>query len=187
MDWSFSPLKALYFALEHDCSDESSTVQVFNPWLYRGKIFSKSIRSSSHSHEMHILGRALLADHSVEEVRNILKVEFYGECLSEEDLRLPFPFVAKFANNRIIHQSGAFTIQGSARRTALDTFDELASESAIIQSIEIPKASREGLMSELNMLFINHYTIYPDLQGMGDHLERYKSLYSIEQQPKKES
>ena len=110
MDWTFSPLVALYFALRNNQTTKSSLVYVFDAWKYHKKNFKPKIADN---HSMHLLGRSLLSDRMPNDIEKVLKKEFYGSFLSAEDLKLPFPFVAKYGNPRIINQSGCFVIYGT--------------------------------------------------------------------------
>jgi len=142
------------------------------------------MKKSAHAHDMHILARSLLATHSVREIQKILKTEFYGKTLSAKDLKLPFAFVAKYGNQRLIHQSGCFTIHGASDAgedspTALDSFSEVNSCPGIIRKIQVHKDNRAEILNDLNRLFINQYSVFPDLEGMSQHFKEYDSLYSV--------
>lgn len=178
MDWTFSPLIALHFALSGDSETEDSVVHIFNPWLYREKYFSNFAKEYPHKHDMHILGRALLPDHSHHSIANILKKEFYEEELKPSELELPFPFIAEFNNQRIIHQLGCFTIHGT-NTAPLDCQAGMSEHPHLIQQIIISEDSRDEIRADLKMLFINDYSIFPDMEGMATHLKQSTSLYSI--------
>lgn len=75
----------------------------------------------------------------------------------------------------MIHQKGCFTIQG-INRASLDKIPEVYN---YLKRIEIPKESKDKLLKQLNQLFINDYSVYPDFQGMSEVIKRHKSLFNV--------
>ena len=85
----------------------------------------------------------------------------------------------------MIHQSGCFTIHGSDE-TPLDSVSGIDSDSHLMKRVTILHGDRDRIRNDLRMLFINDYSIFPDLTGMALHLEKTGSLYSVsEKEPKR--
>jgi len=176
LDWSMSPLTALYFAccnnLEVPHKDKEKTendgkIYILNSWKLWRRIIPKS--ENADIHQIHIQARALLALYDFNEVKKRIKNEFDFE-IDETDLQLPFPFVASFSNDRIIAQKGCFTIHGTC-------IDELQGEEITVMTILQP--NKEKIMKELNMLGIDDYLIFPDYEGMTKSFNRKKSLFNL--------
>jgi hypothetical protein len=173
LDWSFSPLISLYFACGSEKND--GAVFVFNPWLYTGDQVFKGRPKTDH-HSAHIYARSLMSDR-LDNPNGILKIvkRKYDVDLEKDSLRMPFPFVSSFNNQRILHQKGCFTIQG----TVNDDFEKQLehSKQKYISKIIIKNTSL--IKKELSLLFINEYSVYPDFEGMAKQLKADKSLYKV--------
>ena len=173
LDWSFSPLISLYFACGSD--KEDGAVFVFNPWLYTGdKIFKGPPKTDHHS--AHIYARSLMSDR-LDNIDSILKIvkRKYDVDLEKRSLKMPFPFVSSFNNQRILHQKGCFTIQGSDN----DDFQAQLGDSQKKYIAKIIIKNTSLIKKELSMLFINEYSVYPDFEGMAKQLKADKSLYKV--------
>jgi FRG domain len=176
LDWTVAPLNALFFACK-ESGQSPAQVIVFNPWEYREAL----VRGKSHPelHQIQIIARSLLAVQNYDSVKAYIQ-EHFKYNLSQEEINLPFPFVAVFSNQRILHQRGVFTIHGWDQ----DIYEKFPLFSQYTDRFDIPAENKEDLMQQLSQLYINDYSIYPDFQGMSDAIKRYSSLFTIWNPPK---
>lgn len=173
LDWTVAPLNALFF-----CCSGASTIDgeviIFNPWKY----WSEIVRDKSHQeiHQIHITSRALLSGNwPFDDIKNYISKEFGYHDLQPGDIIDPFAFVANYTNDRIIHQRGCFTIHGTENKA----FNHNGKFSDCFSRISIEASSKNTILDELNMLYINDYSIYPDFDGMKTLISKRKSLFNL--------
>ena len=174
MDWTFSPLIALYFAVKGN-KDKEGAVWIFNPWNFVGDTpCLKPDNKFPDKHSAHIFARALISDRegNLENLLEITNTRF-GTNLEKSDLSLPFPFVSSFNNARILHQRGCFTIHGTDTRD----FDIQLDSKRDQYLIKLKILNKDKIYSELRMLFINEYSVFPDYEGMAKLMKENLSLY----------
>lgn len=75
-------------------------------------------------------------------------------------------FSASVVTNRIRSQSGFFTVQRDTHATLVDLWS-----SKRLKRYVIPAGAREALRQELLLYGINHYSVFPDLDGLCKHLQ----------------
>ncbi len=172
IDWSVEPLKALYFCVEADCDGkEEGAVWIFNPWKYNNFVIDYNIPQV---HDAAILARALLGygwnNIYIQDYLN----RHYSENAASEVMRnidLPVALVGAFSNRRKIAQNGCFLIYGK---------DDIAFEN-IPKSVDclayITVKNKPIIKEQLNNLFINAFSVYPDFTGAKKQLERYGSFF----------
>jgi len=178
LDWTLAPLNALFFAClenkEKDGKEKDGQVIIFDPWKYWKEIVRD--KEVPEIHNIHILSRALLSGGwDFGKIAKYISKKYDYESLKPEDIYNPFAYVASYTNNRILHQRGCFTIHGICKEP-LETFQEAFS---CIRRINIEAKYKASLLKELNYLYVNHYSIYPDFDGMQKMIKAKGSLFNI--------
>ena len=172
LDWTVSPLVALYFACESH-HDETGKLWAFDPWSYNDKIINYKEKIHPQIHDFHIIARILSGlEWSENEIRQYLHKEYaFDQPINLAD---PVAFVAPFTNKRKVFQRGVFLIFG----TDTHPFKTRSIAQPYLSCYTIPKAYKKKIIQELNNLYINDYTIYPDYRGMKNVLKKYGSLFN---------
>lgn len=174
LDWTTSPLIALYFACEVTEEKSDSKIFIFNPWKYWKRIVQEDYKICSDIHHAHIHSRALLSFYSAKEILEIIRKKYFLELDVEslKEKKNPFPFVSSFSNDRIVIQKGCFTIHGSNQ----DSLE--CQEQGELHKIIISKSAKSKIIEELNLLGIDDYSVFPDYEGMRKAFERKGSLFN---------
>ena len=94
--------------------------------------------------------------------------------IQPSEYKFPLPFIAKFRNDRIIAQRGAFVLWGG-KDDKLDIIN-LYDDNMI--KIVIKAENKNEIFDMLNLLYINEYTQYPDLKGIKDLINRKYGLFN---------
>lgn len=175
LDWTLAPLNALFFAVSgQNENGQDAEVIVFNPWKYNSKIVDYG--KFPNIHNVHIHARALLsATPDFNYINEYIQAKYRYRDLEKHHLEKPFAFVSNFLNDRILHQRGAFTIHGADNKD-LGEWTEFKDNS---WRIIIDETTKEEIYNTLNKLYINHYSIYPDFQGMQIQIKQKKGLFNL--------
>jgi len=147
LDWTYSPLVALYFALE-DHHESDAALYALNSldksFFYR---LSKTIEGElAHTQRGPFLLPSdsvyIVAPPSLDVRVSAQQSMFTVHCNPVEDLHT-------FIHNKTI---------GIPEKRSL-----------LLKAWRIPKDKRKGLKESLRLLGINHTTVFPDLDGLGRH------------------
>jgi len=178
LDWAINPLIALYFScqrsktLAKEDKDEDGRIFIFNPWNYNSKIVNYEIPEN---HDIHILARALLSyGWNFDDIGKYIERKYVRFELNEKDLEKPISFVSPYTNKMKISQRGCFTINGTDRGS-LDKWDE---EKKSLDYLTIRGDKKYEILNELNLLYINEYSVYPDFDGMSEMIKKWGSLFN---------
>lgn len=168
LDWTVEPLTALFFAVNNfDCKE--AKVWVFNPWEY--SFLNYDIPQIL---DINVLFRALLAyGWHEKEIKNILEKQYGFDCACIKDIEKPIAFVGSFTNKRKIVQRGCFVIYGSNK----EPFENYCKSKNCLNYILI--RNKEKIKEQLNELYINDLTVYPDFIGAKKQIEKYKGLFYL--------
>lgn len=146
LDWSESPLIALYFAVTSD-SVADGHLWGLDPFGLNAAYFD----------EPRILNPYNPG------VKKLFHPPFDPRAENESVAAV----AAYYADRRMSAQLAAFTVHGS--RTPLDAIEELGPH---LVRFDIPSDCRARMLEELAILGIRHSTLFPDLDGLAAELRR---------------
>jgi hypothetical protein len=166
LDWSESPLVALYFAL---CKEpaRAPTVWILDPLalnkrsvgdanvIVPGGAFSARwlCRDCADTNEGCVPGRTR-------------RFMFAGKAYRN---RLPLSIYPIRKNPRIIAQQGVFTVHGALRQP-LEKL--LAKDTGALDSLGLDPSARTTLVEELDALGINTLSMFPEISTLAQHIKR---------------
>ncbi|MBL0559469.1 FRG domain-containing protein [Aeromonas hydrophila] len=139
LDWTYSALVALWFAVQKEPNNEEHGVV----WV-------------------------LNADHS-----DFRDTEEFDDPPSNEITKI---FRSRVISRRISAQAGAFTVhrinKGGNRRNKIVKFETHIQFKKKLTKLVIPAEYFAPIRKSLMMMGVNHSTVFPDIDGLCQHLER---------------
>ncbi|MXN65290.1 FRG domain-containing protein [Stappia sp. GBMRC 2046] len=157
LDWTSSPLIALFFALMGGDSDNDSTIWCLDPAAWNG-IVLKDI-----SEEPRIF--------TTEE----RLVDQYHPLFREKSSRNePLAIQGIINNPRINAQKGRFVIFSSVPRTLEEHASDykIKDNGPILHKLNISKDAKRNILRDLESYGITYSTIFPDLEGLAVEIRR---------------
>lgn len=152
LDWSESPLVALYFALLK-VEDEAEAVV----WALKPTELNKNARIKNKSEEFYIPS---FEDHEIK--------GYAIESVSNTNVGLePVAVIATRNNPRIQAQMGVFTIHANEKIP----IEEIGNQSHIIKYI-IKKDSKENMLKQLKLLGITEFQLFPELASINSIMKK---------------
>lgn len=156
LDWSESPLVAMFFAVGYeDHPSEDAVVWCLKPVLLNK---NASIADPSEPQYIPSFDDEELAPYAAEVLRTA-RVGLF-----------PVATIATRNNARIQAQMGTFTIHHKQKIPIEDVGDKLH-----VLKYRIPSASREAIKSELKLLGLTQFSLFPELTSVGTILREMMS------------
>lgn len=155
-----------------------AVVYVLNPWAFNKQILDNNCRSyNSHPkiQDAYLLARALLSTYKDFAYIKKFLYDKYGFRITKKDIQEPFALVSNFTNSRMQHQRGVFTIHGMDK-VDLRNEDYFTSNA---YKIIIKAEVKQEIYEQLNWLYINEYTQYPDIKGIKEIVAQRKGFFNI--------
>jgi len=150
LDWTESPLVALYFALNGNDVDTDAVVWCLDPMALNTK--------SGHRRRF---DRDILA-FGIDDVLDNYLPEKVGDHRGAE--LLPVAAIGPRNSTRMIAQSGTFTIMHGHRMGVEDVPDQ-----DHVWRLVIPAGQKANLRAELRLLGFNEFLLFPDLETLAMH------------------
>lgn len=146
LDWSQSPLVALYFALEKPDDNDAAVWALFPPKLNLIEADTAGICIPG----SRTLGR--------------LGIQAFVHDTDSKDQRV-LAILTEEADARHMVQQSAFTIHGRS-----EPLDEMPACTQFLVRIRIPMIAKEGLRQVLALYGINRASLFPDLENLAAEL-----------------
>ncbi len=146
LDWTENPLVALYFAVETDSKEDGAL------WILKPKMLNKKA-----------LGFSTIPMYEDDSVIEHMKGR-------SQYRKRPAAILASRNNSRIQIQEGVFTIH-------INNDENIDSDSKdYLLKIRIPAESKKLISSQLKLLGINKFRLFPELSNIKDIMEHKKLL-----------
>lgn len=149
LDWSESPLAALYFAVSEKSKDSTDGAL----WILKPTELNKIANiSTSEKNFIPSFEDSELTNYSVETLNS-----------NPRNKLAPIATIATRNSARIQAQLGVFTIHHLDNRP----IEEFCSNDEVLK-YKIPASSKSDLRDELSLLEINKFTLFPELASIGE-------------------
>ena len=176
LDWTKSPLVALYFAIEqseklHDEATNSPLVWLIDPYTLNEHVVGENIVICPDEMRLRKASNKDLNENPMAKIQDLddyLPAPLNPNSLKGNFNEPPIAIEASFSHNRITNQQGCFTLHGTDE-TPIDEY--MRSIGARVEKIAIDPAGCESLKQELRIYGFDEFFIYQDLDRLSSHFK----------------
>ena len=165
LDWTVSPLIALYFSLEKEEIKDKRVVWAIDPIALNKKM-------TDWDGHLSVSDRFLRKEHNLD---NYLPESFSGNDKSEL-MTGPISIRVQPRNKRIISQKGCFTIHGTSAESVDKVLEDIPY--SIVKMEIYGKKTRDKILNELYLLGVSEDSVFQDLNAFSSRLKRTWGLNS---------
>jgi hypothetical protein len=151
LDWTESPLVALYFSL-YNAKDNDSVVWMLNP-------LELNYRS---------IGQRVLPSPQDKTLSYNFKSIFNGEPIFGD---YPIALLPGCVNSRMQAQRSCFTLHGINNTSFENMFNDILIKEGFLKKYIIKKSRHNELRNDLRLLGIEHASLFPDFEGLSQELK----------------